>query len=74
MTQAVFEKEFVANYPGDVSGIVDRRELLGPNLLGEYFVAMSAEYDAETDKTRVEFRLIPASGMERLYDAIYNAA
>lgn len=42
-----------ATYPGDVTHIIG--EIKGPNLLGEPLTAVSAEYDAETDKTRVGF-------------------
>jgi len=42
-----------ATYPGDVTHIIG--EVKGPNLLGERLTAVTAEYDAETNKTRVGF-------------------
>ena len=42
-----------ATYPGNVASIVG--EVKGPNLLGEYLTAVTAEHDPETDKTRVGF-------------------
>jgi len=42
-----------ATYPGDVTHIIG--EVKGPNTLGEPLTAVSAEYDAKTDKTRVGF-------------------
>jgi hypothetical protein len=42
-----------ATYPGDVTHIVG--EVKGPNLLGEWLTAVTADYDAATDKTRVGF-------------------
>jgi len=42
-----------ATYPGDVTHIVG--EVKGPNLLGERLTAVTADYDATTDKTRVGF-------------------
>jgi hypothetical protein len=42
-----------ATYPGDVTHIIG--EVKGPNLLGERLTAITAEYDAETNKTRVGF-------------------
>ena len=40
-------------YPGDVTHMVG--EVVGPNTLGEYFTAVTAEYDTQTDRTRVGF-------------------
>lgn len=40
-------------YPGDVTHIVG--EIKGPNTFGEHLTAVTAEYDAETDHTRVGF-------------------
>jgi hypothetical protein len=42
-----------ATYPGDVRHIVG--EVKGPNTLGEPLTAITAEYDAGTDTTRVGF-------------------
>ncbi len=42
-----------ATYPGDVTHMIG--EVKGPNLLGESLTAVSADYDAETNKTRVGF-------------------
>ncbi len=43
------------NYRGDVRSIVG--EVKGPNLFGEWLTAVSAEYDAEIDRTRVGFAI-----------------
>ncbi len=42
-----------ATYPGNVEDIVG--DVKGPNLLGEYLLAVEAEHDPATDKTRVGF-------------------
>jgi len=42
-----------ATYPGDVTHIVG--EVHGPNLLGERLTAITADYDPDTNKTRVGF-------------------
>ena len=42
-----------ASYPGNVSHIIG--EVKGPNLLGEHLTAVTADYNAETNKTRVGF-------------------
>lgn len=42
-----------ATYPGNVETILG--EVKGPNLLREFLVAVDAEYDPVTDKTRVGF-------------------
>lgn len=41
------------NYNGDVRHIVG--EVKGPNTLGEMLTAVAAEYDPETNTTRVTF-------------------
>lgn len=51
-----------ANYPGDVTSIVG--EVKGPNTLGEYLTAVAAEYDRETDMTRVGFAYATVADME----------
>lgn len=43
------------NYPGDVRHIVG--EVKGRNYLGEWFTAVDAHYDADTDTTRVGFAI-----------------
>lgn len=42
-----------ANYNGDVTHIVG--EIKGPNTWGERLTAVSADYDAASDQTRVGF-------------------
>jgi hypothetical protein len=42
-----------ANYPGDQSHIVG--EIKGPTTYGTAAVAIGADYDADTDRTRVAF-------------------
>lgn len=54
--QRVITREFAANYPGDVRHIIG--EVKGPNTMGEYFVAETADYDEQTRKTRVTFTLL----------------
>lgn len=44
-----------ANYKGDVTHMVG--EVKGPNLLREWFTAVTAEYDSATDRTRVGFAI-----------------
>lgn len=47
------------NYPGDTRHMVEaeRGEQVGPNTLGEYWVAVEATYDEAAGKTRVGFAL-----------------
>ena len=42
-----------ANYPGDCTRIIG--EVKGPNTLGEVLRAVTADYDPESDVTRVGF-------------------
>ena len=44
-----------ATYPADVRHMAERREVVGPNLLGEVLTAVTADYDEATGKTRVGF-------------------
>jgi len=52
-----------ANYPGDVRAAIardiERGHSKGPNYMGEPMWPVAAEYDAETDRTRVGFSLVP---------------
>jgi hypothetical protein len=50
-----------ASYPGDVRDILGQGPF-GPNYMGEQMWAVTAEYDAETNKTRVGFSLIAPDG------------
>lgn len=43
-----------ANYKGKVDSV---GQIMGPNTMGEYFMAVEVVYDAENDKTRVGFAL-----------------
>lgn len=45
-----------ATYSGDARGILNDGAK-GPNYMGELMWPVTAEYDAETDKTRVGFSL-----------------
>lgn len=45
-----------ANYRGDCRGILAEGPK-GPNYMGELMWPVTAEYDAETDRTRVGFSL-----------------
>lgn len=49
-----------ANYKGDVRGIL-KEGRKGPNTLGEWLWPVSADYDPETDTTRVGFSLMEPS-------------
>lgn len=55
--QRVFSPSFAATYRGVV--YADERSFpkgfVGPNTMGEFFKPVSAVYDTETDRTRVEF-------------------
>ena len=42
-----------ATYPGDVTHMIG--EIKGPNTLGEPLTAVTVEYDADMDRTRVGF-------------------
>lgn len=45
------------NYPGDVvEGAVGR--MMGPDLYGAWYEVVSATYDADTGRTRAQFRPI----------------
>jgi hypothetical protein len=50
-----------ANYPGDVRHILDDPEPKGPNYMGELMFPVTADYDPETDTTRVGFSLMAPS-------------
>lgn len=45
------------NYPGDRRNF-DPDYLVGPNGHGEYYRPVSAEYDAESDRTTIEYELV----------------
>lgn len=47
-----------ATYPGDARNIVNERAK-GPNYMGELMWAVTADYDAEANTTRVGFTLLP---------------
>lgn len=51
-----------ANYPGDVTHIVG--EVKGPNLFGEYLTAVTADYDQDSNTTRVGFAYTTTADME----------
>ena len=54
------------NYKGDVRGILrDTNLRLGPNVLGEWLYPVTAEYDAETNRTRVGVSLIAPAAVAR---------
>ncbi len=59
MTQQQRQPIGFANYPGKCS--VDFTRAMGPNYMGELMWPVTAEYDAETNTTRVGFSLIPPS-------------
>lgn len=50
-----------ANYPGDARGILTEGPK-GPTTMGEAMWPVTAEYDAEADKTRVGFSYVAPSG------------
>lgn len=51
-----------ATYPGDTTHIIG--EVKGPNTWGERLTAVTAEYDATTDKTRVGFAYTTTNDIE----------
>lgn len=53
-----FTHSMTLTYNADVRHIVG--EVKGPNLLGEFFRAVEANYNAETSKTRVKFEQLRA--------------
>lgn len=55
--QSVFEKRFTLNFPG--SQFVDFGQIIGPNLFGEWFRPISESYDALSNRTAVEFDIVP---------------
>lgn len=44
----------IAHYRGDRTNY-DPRQVFGPDLFGGCYKAIGAEYDAETDRTTIEF-------------------
>lgn len=48
-----------ANYQGNVVPGLDFTRAMGPTYMGELVWPVAADYDAETDRTRVGFSLIP---------------
>lgn len=56
-----------ANNNGDVRNTFDFETFLGhkgPNYMGEVMFPVTAEYDPETNKTKVGFSLLPPVQME----------
>lgn len=43
------------NYPGDLRGQIEG-QVVGPNLLGEWFVIAETEYDEASDRTTAKVR------------------
>lgn len=62
-----FTHSMTLTYNADVRDIIG--ELKGPNLLGEFFRAVEANYDAETGKTRVKFEQLQWPNAEALREA-----
>lgn len=58
-----YAKEFAANYPGDRREAID--QVMGPNTMGEYFKAVSVNYDEATEQTRIVFDLVPRKPVAR---------
>lgn len=55
-----------ATYPADVRHMIeDGGEIVGPNRMGEYLRAVTAEYDEATGKTRVGFAYVPRTEVGR---------
>jgi hypothetical protein len=50
-----------ATYPGDHRHLAGRAEPMGPNYMGEPMWPVTADYDAETNRTRVGFSLVSPS-------------
>ena len=54
------------NYTGDRRGILnDPATRLGPNTLGEWLYPVTAEYDAEKNRTRVGLSLVAPEAVAR---------
>lgn len=53
MTEPTRKPARFLNYPGNVTHIVG--EVKGPNTFGEHLTAVTAEYDAGSNSTRVGF-------------------
>lgn len=51
-----------ATYNGDARHMAEERRMVGPNTLGEFLVAVTADYDEKTNKTRVGFAYSGAVG------------
>lgn len=45
-------------YPNDHTHLAGREEPMGPNYMGEHMWPVTADYDPETNRTRVGFSLI----------------
>jgi hypothetical protein len=52
-----------ATYRGDTTDVVG--QVVGPNLMGERMTAVSASYDAGTNRTRVGFDFARAEDVTR---------
>lgn len=55
-----------ATYRGDQTGIVEDRKIVGPDRRGIFWHPTHAEYNTETDTTRVVFRPVPKDVIERM--------
>ncbi|WNM69917.1 hypothetical protein SEA_GUYFAGIERI_14 [Rhodococcus phage GuyFagieri] len=54
--QRAFAQDFLLNYPGRVANVAG--QVVGPNWLGEFFVARDGHYNGLADETVVEFELL----------------
>lgn len=58
-----------ATYKGDARNVAEEGQVVGPNLLGEYLRAVTADYDPMAGTTRVGFAYVPKSALDAV-DAI----
>lgn len=61
------ETGFAATYPGDKVEAIG--QLMGPNLLGEYFRVFDAEHDQSANTTRLVFKILPPDEVKALAQA-----
>ncbi len=55
----------VLHYRGDCTDF-DPDQIMGPDLHGAYYRPVSADYDATTDRTTMQFRPIPPAELAEL--------
>ena len=69
--QAIFEKKFTANYRGDRRTSIG--QVVGPNTMGEFFVAVEADFDEVAGRTKLTFDLVPLERKKAVDAAMVKA-